>query len=92
MKTNKKLRNNNIDKLLIMKIQSLIEDETWKEEIIEVLSDTEFMDSNFQGFTPEEIEDYLNHRYDYNSKFIFKLNKFLNKEELKSPKGFENLK
>ena len=78
----KKLRNDNIDGFLQLKIHSMIEDETWKEEIFDSMDD-EFMYSNFYGYTKEEIKGYINRRYDTESKFIFRLNKFLNKEEVK---------
>ncbi len=76
----KKYRMSSIDNHVIQNIiLSSIEDSL--EELLDVLEDSEILNTNFPSYTKKEIEDFIDEKYLKKSKFISKLKSFLRKEE-----------
>ena len=87
----KTYRRKGTDQCLINKIEELLETGNWMNDMIDVLDDNEFLLTNYPSFTKNEVEDYLSDEYEHNSKFVFRLKKFLNNESLKMITDYSKL-
>jgi hypothetical protein len=79
------------DSCIINRINYLIEDEDWSDDVLDNLDDSEFLVKNYPSFTEKEIQNYILEEYNYESTFLFRLKRFLNQERLSMKTDYDKM-
>ena len=87
----KTYRREGTDYCIINRINYLIEDEDWSDDVLDNLDDSEFLVKNYPSFTEKEIQNYILEEYNYESTFLFRLKRFLNQERLSMKTDYDKM-